>query len=114
MPIRGDMGIREHLEAMQDQFEAELRDAPLPPPTEDDKATARLLATAALHAFSTRTGKGVPGATAAMLEAWDEDDRLEGLSQLVVMKYAREQASPDDQAALRRWLKWVNEGTSHP
>jgi hypothetical protein len=49
-----------------------------------------------------------------MLEAWDEDDRLEGLSQLVVMKYAREQASPDDQSALRRWLKWVNEGTSHP
>jgi hypothetical protein len=104
------VGIREHLEAMQDQFEAELRNAPLPPPTEDDKATARVLATAALHSFSTRTGEGVPGATTAMLEAWDEDDRLEGLTQLVVMRYAREHASPADQDALRRWLKWTNEG----
>jgi hypothetical protein len=108
------MGIREYLEAMQDQFEAELRDAPLPPPTEDDKATARLLATSALHAFSTRTGEGVPGATAAMLNAWDEDDRLEGLTQLVVMKYAREHASPADQESLRRWLKWTNEETPEP
>jgi hypothetical protein len=108
------MGIREHLEAMQDQLEAELRDAPLPPPTEDDKTTARVLATAALHAFSTRAGEGVPGATTAMLEAWDEDDRLEGLTQLVVMKYAREHASLADQDALRRWLKWTNEGTPRP
>ncbi|MFF7191815.1 hypothetical protein ACFZAR_43240 [Streptomyces sp. NPDC008222] len=108
------MGIREHLEAMQDQFEAELRDAPLPPPTEDDKATARLLAAHALHTFSTRTDEGVPGATSKMLHAWDEDDRLEGLTQLVVMKYAREQASPGDVAALRRWLKWTNEGTPNP
>jgi hypothetical protein len=108
------MGIREHLEAMQEQLEAELRDAPLPPPTENDKATARLLSAHALHTFSTRTGEGVPGATAAMLEAWDEDDRLEGLTQLVVMKYAREQANPADQEALRRWLKWTNEGTPNP
>lgn len=108
------MGIREHLEAMQNQFEAELRNASLPPPTEDDKATARFLAANALHAFSTRDGEGVPGATAAMLKAWDEDDHLEGLTQLVVMKYAREHASPADQEALRRWLKWTNEGTPNP
>jgi len=108
------MGIREHLQAMQDQLEAELRAAPLPPPTEADIATARLLATTALHAFSTRAGEGVPGATTAMLQAWDEDDRLKGFTQLVVMKYAREHATPDDQEALRRWLKWTNEGTPNP
>lgn len=108
------MGIREHLEAMQDQFEAELRNAPISPPTEDDKATARLLATAALHSFSIRTGEGVQGATTTMLQAWDEDDRLEGLTQLVVMKYAREHGSAEDQEALRRWLKWTNEGTPNP
>lgn len=103
------MGIRETLDAMLDQFQAELRDAPLPPPTEDDKATARLLAATAIHHFSTsRTFGDVQGATATMLQAWDETGRLEGLTQMVVMQHAREHASAEDQAALRRWLKWTN------
>jgi hypothetical protein len=103
------MGIREHLQVMQDQFQAELRDAPLTPPTEDDEARGKLLTAAALHDFSTRTGEGVQGATATMLQVWDEDGHPEALTQLVVMKYARELASVEDQKALRRWLKWENE-----
>lgn len=108
-PEGAGMGIRETLDAMLSQFQAELRDAPLPPPTEDDEATARLLAAAAIHHFSnTGTFGDVQGATATMLQAWDESDRLEGLTQMVVMQYAREHASAEDQAALRRWLKAMN------
>lgn len=74
----------------------------------DDEATGRLLAVSAIHHAAAHAAatqnQHLASAAQTMLEAWDEDGKVEGIMQLVVMKYAMEHGTPDDVAALHRWF----------
>jgi hypothetical protein len=70
----------------------------------DDEATAHLLIMSALHAGAAR---GDVDAANTLLRFWDEQGHLEGAMYGVVMQYALEHASPEDRAALSRWIEAV-------
>lgn len=74
----------------------------------EDEATGRLLTVAAIHhaaAHAEETqNRDLAHAAQTMLEIWDEDGKVEGVMQLVVMKYAMEHGEPEDAAALHRWF----------
>lgn len=74
----------------------------------DDEATGRMLTVAAIHDAAAHAAdtqnRDLASAAQTMLEAWDEDGKVEGIMQLVVMKYAQEHGTPDDVAALHRWF----------
>jgi len=74
----------------------------------DDEATGRLLTAAALHDVAAHAeaiqDANLASAAQTMLEAWGEDGKVEGIMQLVIMKYAQEHGTPDDVAALHRWF----------
>lgn len=74
----------------------------------DDEATGRLLTAAALHNAAahaeTIQDPNLASAAQTMLEAWDEDGKVEGIMQLVVMKYAMDHGTDADVAALHRWF----------
>lgn len=78
---------------------------------EDDEATGRLLVAAALHEAATHGeelgNQELVDAARRELRRWEEDGKLEGAMFGVVMGYALNHASPDDQEALRRWFKAV-------
>ncbi|MBZ6211608.1 hypothetical protein KVH31_34500 [Streptomyces olivaceus] len=73
---------------------------------ENDEATGRLLVAAALHDGMQHGG---PTAEAAqwLAKDWERTGRLEGMMYGVVMQYALEHATPEDQQALRRWFTEV-------
>lgn len=74
----------------------------------DDAATGQLLTAAAIHHAAAHAdatqNPDLASAAQTMLEAWDEDGKVEGIMQLVVMKYAMEHGTADDVAALHRWF----------
>ncbi|MFF9287485.1 hypothetical protein [Streptomyces griseosporeus] len=77
-------------------------------PEHDDEATGRLLTVAAIHHAAAHAAdtmnQDLASAAQTMLEAWAEDGKVEGIMQLVVMKYAMEHGSAEDVAALHRWF----------
>ncbi|MFJ9988584.1 hypothetical protein ACIQUD_32005 [Streptomyces globisporus] len=77
----------------------------------DDEATAHLLVTAAFHdAAATADERGdssIGDFSRAVLRLFEERQHLEGALYAVVMKYAQEHASPDEVAALQRWMAEV-------
>jgi hypothetical protein len=79
----------------------------------DDEATGRLLTAGALHDVAAQAeatqNADLASAAQTMLEAWDEDGKVEGVMQLVVMKYAQEHGTPEDVAALYRWFAATTE-----
>lgn len=102
---------RELQEAI-DRLQSRLRARELPAPDEDDQATGHLLTGAAIHdALSVGLNTSNPSlvhAAYTMLDDWEEHGQVHGVTQLVVMKYAMDHATPEDVAALRRWLKQMN------
>ncbi len=74
----------------------------------EDEATAHLLVAAAFHdaaaAADERGDPSVGDFSRAVLRRFEEHRHLEGALYAVVMKYAREHASPEDVAALGRWM----------
>lgn len=74
----------------------------------EDEATAHLLVTAAFHDAAARADEqGDPSIgdfSRAVLRQFEEHQHLEGALYAVVMRYAQEHASPEDVAALRRWM----------
>lgn len=79
--------------------------------TAEDTATAHLLVTAAFHDAAARADEqGDPSIgdfSRAVIRRFEEQERLEGALYGVVMKYALEHASPEDVAALHRWIAEV-------
>lgn len=76
--------------------------------TPEDEATAHLLVAAAFHDAAAnaeeRGDLAVGDFSRAVIRQFEEHQRLEGALYLVVMKYAQEHASPDEVAALQRWI----------
>lgn len=75
---------------------------------EDDEATGRLLVAAALHHGAQHT-EATAEAAQTLLDIWEQTDQLEGAMYGVVMGYALDHATPDEQAALRRWFTTMAE-----
>lgn len=79
----------------------------------DDEATGRLLVAAALHEAAARGeelgNRALIEAARSELRHWEEDGQVKGLMFGVVMQYALEHTTADDQAALRRWFAAVAE-----
>ncbi|MCX4606866.1 hypothetical protein OG402_41295 [Streptomyces anulatus] len=77
----------------------------------DDEATAHLLVTAAFHdaaaSADERGDSSIGDFSRAVLRQFEERRHLEGALYTVVMRYAQEHASPDEVAALQRWIAEV-------
>lgn len=70
---------------------------------EEDEATGRLLVAAALH-DGMQHGEATAQAAQWLAEDWERTGRLEGMMYAVVMGYALQHATLDEQEALRRWF----------
>jgi hypothetical protein len=74
----------------------------------DDEATAHLLVVAAFHNVAAKADEhddvSVGEFSRAVLQRFDEYGELQGRLYDVVRGYARCHASPEEQAALERWI----------
>lgn len=74
-------------------------------------ATAHLLVAAAFHDAAAKADEHgdpmVGDFSRAVLRKFEEEQHLEGALYDVVMKYALQHATAEDQAALRRWMTEV-------
>lgn len=79
--------------------------------TPEDEATAHLLVAAAFHDAAAKAeekgDRSVGDFSRAVLRRFEEQQHLEGALYDVVVTYAREHASPEDVAALSRWIAEV-------
>ena len=73
-----------------------------------DEATAHLLVAASFHdAAANADERGDPTVgdfARAVIRQFEEHHQLEGALYSIVMKYALEHGSPDEVAALHRWI----------
>ena len=79
--------------------------------TPEDEATAHLLVAAAFHdAAANADERGDPRVgdfSRAVLRQFERHQHLEGALYDVVVKYAQEHATPEEVAALHRWIAEV-------